>query len=113
VKLQVRSKAAQEAGQFSNEAGWRERRSHQTLVNGLVSDRLEAGRRLRVLTIIDQYHRYSPALVDGAELLRSTTWEELDRNARSGSGYLDRTLPMRPEFVHGLLINGRIYTRWN
>jgi hypothetical protein len=78
--------------------------------NDFVTDRLEDGRRFRVLTIIDQYHRYSPALVPALSFSGARVVE--DSIASPGlAGTLDRLpVTMARSSVHGLSISGRIYT---
>jgi len=70
LKLQVRSKRRKKLA--SQKRGPLEiaQQANQRWSMDFVTVRLEEGRRFRVLTIIDQYHRYSPALVPALELLR-------------------------------------------
>jgi len=46
-----------------------------------VTDRLEDGRALRVLTIVDQYDRQSPGLVAALSFCGTKLTESLDRIA--------------------------------
>jgi putative transposase len=71
-----------------------------------ITDRLEDGRRFRTLTIIDQYHRHSPALVPALNFSGARVVEELDRIARD-SGYPQSiTCDNGPEFC------SRAFDQW-
>ncbi|HET9374064.1 MAG TPA: IS3 family transposase [Chthoniobacterales bacterium] len=86
LKLQVRSKRRKKLA--SQQRGPLEiaQQANQRWSMDFVTDRLEEGRRFRVLTIIDQYHRYSPALVPALSFSGVRVVEELDRIA-SANGY--------------------------
>jgi putative transposase len=98
LKLQVRSKRRKKLA--SQQRGWLEpaQQANQRWSMDFVTDRLEDGRRFRVLTIIDQYHRYSPALVPALSFSGVRVVEALDRIARP-SGYPQSiTCDNGPEF---------------
>ena len=86
LKLQVRSKRRKKLASQQRGPIERAQQANQRWSMDFVSDRLEDGRRFRVLTIIDQYHRYSPALVPALSFSGARVVEELDRIARR-SGY--------------------------
>jgi putative transposase len=57
-------------------------RSNQTWAMDFVRDQLAAGRKLRVLTIVDTFSRCSPALEPGFSFRRTDVVDVLERVGR-------------------------------
>ena len=106
LKLQVRSKRRKKLA--SQQRGPLEiaQQANQRWSMDFVTDRLEDGRRFRVLTIIDQYHRYSPALVPALSFSGARVVEELDRIARASGYPRSITCDNGPEFC------SRAFDQW-
>jgi putative transposase len=106
LKLQVRSKRRKKLA--SQQRGPLEiaQQANQRWSMDFVTDRLEGGRRFRVLTIIDQYHRYSPALVPALSFSGARVVEELDRIARASGYPRSITCDNGPEFC------SRAFDQW-
>ena len=111
LKLQVRSKRRKKLASQQRGPIERAQQANQRWSMDFVSDRLEDGRRFRVLTIIDQYHRYSPALVPALSFSGARVVVKNSTASPGGAATLERLpVTMGRSFVHGLLISGRIYT---
>ena len=106
LKLQVRSKRRKKLASQQRGPIERAQQANQRWSMDFVSDRLEDGRRFRVLTIIDQYHRYSPALVPALSFSGARVVEELDRIARRGGYPRAITCDNGPEFC------SRAFDQW-
>jgi putative transposase len=106
LKLQVRSKRRKKLA--SQQRGPLEvaQQANQRWSMDFVTDRFEDGRRFRVLTIIDQYHRYSPALVPALSFSGARVVEELDRIARVSGYPRSITCDNGPEFC------SRAFDQW-
>jgi putative transposase len=106
LQLQVRTKRRKKLA--SQQRGPLEvaQQANQRWSMDFVTDRLEDGRRFRTLTIIDQYHRYSPGLVPALSFSGTRVVEELDRIARTWGYPQSITCDNGPEFC------SRAFDQW-
>ena len=106
LQLQVRTKRRKKLA--SQQRGPLEvaQQANQRWSMDFVTDRLEDGRRFRTLTIIDQYHRYSPVLVPALSFSGTRVVEELDRIARTRGYPQSITCDNGPEFC------SRAFDQW-
>jgi len=106
LKLQVRTKRRKKLASQPRGPLEVARQANQRWSMDFITDRLEDGRRFRTLTIIDQYHRHSPALVPALSFSGARVVEELDRIANI-SGYPQSiTCDNGPEFC------SRAFDQW-